>query len=54
MQPTASVVADPELIGLVEHARNRYGRTGLLALVEICRQELTHPDPWVRQSPVGP
>ncbi len=54
MQPNSSLVVDPELSTLVEQTRNRYGRAGLLTLVELSRRELIQPDPWSRGSLVGP
>lgn len=54
MQPTSFVVTDPELSALIEQTRNRYGRAGLVALVELARRELIQPDPWMERSFVGP
>ncbi len=54
MQPTSMMVVEPELSAFVEQARNRYGRAGLVALVELSRRELIQPDPWSDKSPVGP
>lgn len=54
MQPTSIMVTDPELSALVDQARNRYGRAGLVALVELSRRELIQPDPWMDKSLIGP
>ncbi len=54
MQSTTMMVTDPELSALVEQTRNRYGRAGLVALVELVRRELIQPDPWTDKSLIGP
>ncbi len=54
MQTNSMLVVDPELRALVEQTRNRYGRAGLVTLVELSRRELIQPDPWSRASLVGP
>lgn len=53
MPSTTSLLVDSELRSFVVQARNRYGRAGVLALIEICEGELKTFDAWA-PSLVGP
>lgn len=54
MQTTSIMVTDPGLSALVEQTRNRYGRAGLIALVELVRRELIQPGPGMENSLIVP
>lgn len=45
---------EPELSAFVINARDRYGRAGLIALVELCRRELANDAALVPTTLVGP
>ena len=51
MQRTSLMVVEPELSTFVEQARNRNGRAGLVALVELARRELVRTPTLGRTGP---